>query len=106
MNEILTEIKEVLKMSPARFAKIYFRAVITPVSLSTIKVEIVSTFDYFGSMVFPVPPYEQKMEKWHATGIAIGALEHYLDNKQFKYHTTISSDPTTEEITAEILINV
>jgi hypothetical protein len=114
MNEILNEIKEVLKMSPARFQKVYFRANIITPTTDTIKVNLTSTLEYFGDYVVPLNPNaagphlesdERLMEKWHATGIAVGVLEYYLDTKKFKYSTTMSID-SINEVTAEILINV
>jgi hypothetical protein len=114
MNEILTEIKEVLKRSPARFSKIYFRADVAEISASTIKVEITSTLDFFGDYVVPAFPNplgadletaERLMEKWHAAGIAVGAVEYYLTDKKFNYVTIISVDENNE-INARILINV
>lgn len=114
MDEILTEIKEVLKRSPARFSKIYFRADVAQTSTNTIKVEITSTLDFFGDFVvpsFPDPNGQeiqaslQLMEKWHATGIAIGTVEYYLTDKKINYVTMMSVDENNE-ISARILINV
>lgn len=114
MNEILNEIKEVLKMSPSRFQKVYFRASIITPTADTIKVNLTSTLEYFGDYVVPLNPNaagphlesdERLMEKWHAAGIAVGVLEYYLDTKKFKYFTTMSID-SVNEITTEILINV
>jgi hypothetical protein len=113
MDEILYEIKEVLKRSPARFSKIYFRATVSATSDSIIKVEIQSTLDFFGDYVVPAFPTpggihqladERLIEKWHAAGIAIGAVECYLKDKQFSYSTAI--DVSDDEVVAEILINV
>ena len=110
MNEILIEIKEILKRSPARFLKIYFRADISSISDSVIKVDIVSTLDFFGNSVIKTyenhfENNERLMEKWHATGIAIGTLEYYLTDKKLSYSKEIFIDDN-DEINARILINV
>jgi hypothetical protein len=110
MNEILTEINEILKRSPSRFLKAYFCADISVISDSEIKVEIISTLDFFGDRVVPVFPgyfenHERDMEKWHATGIAIGALEYYLTDKKLNYSKEIVVNDKNE-INARIIINV
>jgi hypothetical protein len=109
MNEILTELNEIFKRSPARFLKTYFRANISPISNSTIKVEISSTLDFFGDRV--VNPflnyqedYQKLIEKWHATGIAIGSIEYYLTDKKLNYSKEIFV--VDDEINARFIINV
>lgn len=110
MNEILTELNEVLKRSPARFLKTYFRADLSAISSSTIKVEISSTLDFFGNrVVSPFPNYQEDnqklIEKWHAAGIAIGSIEYYLTDKKLNYSTEIFIDDN-DEINARIIVNV
>jgi hypothetical protein len=109
MNEILTEINELLKRSPARFLKTYFRANIYTISNSTIKVEISSSLDFFGDRVVnPFPNYQEDyqklVEKWHATGIAIGSIEYYLTDKKLTYSKEIFVED--DEINARFTINV
>ena len=109
MNEILTEINEVLKRSPSRFLKTYFYANISPISNSIIKVEISSSLDFFGDRVVnPFPDYQEDyqklIEKWHATGIAIGSIEYYLTDKKLTYSKEIFIED--DEINARIIINV
>ena len=109
MNDILTEINELLKRSPARFLKAYFRADISAISSSAIKVEIVSTLDFFGDRVVnPFPNYQEDyqklIEKWHATGIAIGSIEYYLTDKKLTYSKEIFVED--DEINARFTINV
>ena len=109
MNDLIIEIKEILKRSPARFLKIYFRANISPISESEIKVEIISTLDYFGNRVVnPFPNYQEDyqklIEKWHATGIAIGSIEYYLTDKKLTYSKEIFVED--DEINARFTINV
>jgi hypothetical protein len=110
MNETLTEINEILKRSPARFLKTYFRADISAISDSEIKVEIVSTLDFFGDRVVPpFPGYQESnqklIEKWHATGIAIGSMEYYLTDKKINYSKEIFI-VDKDEINARFIINV
>lgn len=110
MNDVITEIHEVLKRCPARFLKTYFRANIFAISTSTIIVEISSTLDYFGDRVVPLfPNYKESnqklIEKWHATGIAISSLEYYLTDKKLNYSEEFFIDDK-DEINARITINV
>lgn len=110
MNDLIIEIKEILKRSPARFLKAYFCADISVISESEIKVEIISTLDFFGDRVVnPFPNYQEDylklIEKWHATGIVIATLEYYLTDKKLNYYKEISVDDTNE-INARIIINV
>lgn len=110
MNEILSEINEILKRSPSRFLKPYFCADISAISNSTIKVDIASNLDFFGDRVVPVFPghsenYIKDIEKWHATGIAIGALEYYLTDKKLNYSKEINVNETND-INARLIINV
>ena len=109
MNEILTEIDGILKRSPARFLKVYFRADISTISNSIIKVEISSSLDFFGDRVVnPFPNYQEDyqklIEKWHATGIAIGSIEYYLTDKKLTYSKEIFVED--DEINARFTINV
>jgi hypothetical protein len=110
MNDVITEISEVLKRCPARFLKTYFRANIFAISTSTIIVEISSTLDYFGDRVIPLFPNfkeidEKLMEKWHSTGIAIGSIEYYLTDKKLNYSKEFFIDDN-DEINARISIDV
>jgi hypothetical protein len=111
MDEIVQDIEEILKMSPARFARTFYRANIIVISQSELKVEITSTLDYFKNNIvynssgLDSNLYEAYMEKWHATGLAVGVVEHYLDSKKIKYETLISKRPNNE-LNAEIAINV
>jgi hypothetical protein len=111
MDEIIQDIEEILKMSPARFARTFYRANIILISSSELKVEITSTLDYFKNTIvynssgLDSNLYEACMEKWHATGLAIGVIEHYLDSKNFKYETLIDKN-SNNELNAEIIINV
>lgn len=110
MNDIITEINEVLKRCPARFLKTYFRASVFTISTSTIIVEISSTLDYFGDrVVLPFPNYQESnqklIEKWHATGIAIGSIEYYLTDKKLNYSEEFFVDDD-DEINVRITINV
>ena len=103
MNDIITEIKEVLKISPARFSKIYYRAIIEAVGTNTIKVTITSSFDFLTS--YSNTELLKKLEKWNATGLAIGCLEKYLEDKGYVYSTSMSSNKK-DNIVAEVTINV
>lgn len=106
MDKIIEEIKEVLKNSPSRFAKVFYEATIKVEGSSNIKVTITSTLNYYG---IPVDRNNNLIyrftEKWHSAGLAVGVLEHYLDKKGLSYYTNLSKT-STDEVIAEITINV
>jgi hypothetical protein len=106
MNDILNEIKEILKISPARFSRIYYKAIVEPIGVDNIKVTIISTFNYIISHVDNVTSTTlRNIEKWHSAGLAVGCVEHYLKDKNFEYTTTMSKT-SNNELIAEIIIHV
>lgn len=114
MSINIDEIKTVLYNAPARFAKIFFTADILILKNKDVKITIKTTLDYYGVNLVYHPKQshlkiskaienERKLEKFHQTGLALGALEYYLKSQSLSFTQKI--EYLEDEIIAEYYIS-
>ena len=103
---LVDSIKNVIKHSPARCGRVYFDCVITKAD-ETLKIKFVPTTKYFeiDDRKDDEAVMDQSFsfyESHHHTGLAIGALECFLQNHDIPYDINESNSPAY----FEVLVNV
>ena len=104
--ELISAIKNVIMLSPARTGRIFFKCTISTVN-NSISVKFYPTNKWADPVIpaneiFAGSDKFHHQERWHQTGLAFGCLEHFLisNNKSFTVSDIINDDHM------EVTINV
>lgn len=108
MENLISDIKTILHLAPARSSIIMFKALIEQNS-GFIKVTIDSTLEFYETRTNddwsnPSLADQRHMEKIRDTGLAIGSLERFLQSREIPYDITFS-ELSEDELRTEVTIH-
>lgn len=108
MDELIADIKNVLHLAPARSSIIMFKALIEQ-QIGLVKVTIESTLEFYETRTnddwsTSILTDQRHMEKIRDTGLAVGSLETFLQDRSIPYDISYSVT-STDEIKTEVLIH-
>lgn len=103
MEELISDIKSILHLAPARSSIIMFKALIEQ-QIGSIKVTIESSLDFYDTRTNddwadPILADQRHMEKIRDTGLAIGSLETFLRERNIAYDISYSESDSADIIT-------
>lgn len=104
--DIISTIKDIIFLSPARASKIFFECTILKVD-DTVSVKFYPTNKWLDTVlpeheIYPGSDQADFQELWQQTGLAVGSLEHFLKNNNYLF--TVSEIINNEYI--EVIVNV
>jgi hypothetical protein len=106
MDNLISDIKTILHLAPARSSIIMFKASIEQLT-DIVKITIDSTLDFYESRTnddwsIPMLTDQRHMEKIRDTGLAVGTLENFLQQRNIPYDisfSTLENDDIRTEVT-------
>jgi len=108
MDNLISDIKTILHLAPARSSIIMFKASIEQLP-EVVKVTIDSTLDFYEARTndnwsMPMLADQRHMEKIRDTGLAVGILENFLQQRNIPYDIVFSS-LENDDIRTEVTIH-
>lgn len=107
MDDLISDIKNILHLAPARSSIIMFKALIEK-QTESIKVTVESTLEFYQTRTNdnwedPILTDQRHMEKIRDTGLAVGSLETFLQDRNIAYDITYTT--LDDNIKTEVLIH-